>query len=256
MILRWIAIGIFSFLSIGCAFRQFPDRAKLPTSDKTALKKILKEIYENADGNVNVNGDVNRDANRDVNVSVDGNENENENGNENGNGNGDKKRSIRNEQIELGIAAIDVEFEKFRKKFIERKTGTDVIMSILSIGAGTAATLFSGGGSTSRILIAISAVLMQSNRVINNTLFFERAITALLEEMIATRQEVMVRIHHGMRQSYDLYPLAMAMKDLRRYEFAGSIPGAVAAISADAERKLRKAIHELEREHEHNNNKK
>ena len=63
--------------------------------------------------------------------------------------------------------------------------------------------------------------------------------------MIASRKAVLVRIFEGRSRGIDVYPLSAAVKHLEAYEFAGSLPGAVIATSADAKVKSDQAQTQL-----------
>ena len=59
--------------------------------------------------------------------------------------------------------------------------------------------------------------------------------------MIASRKALLVTIYKGRAASVDDYSLSAAMQDIDGYYFAGTLPGAVVATSADATKKKAEA---------------
>ena len=228
---RLVVIALLGLLPIGCgALRQFPKHTTLPVTKDKDNNPVLDKIYEEVqtDKTKEVQTDKTKEAQTD-----------------------ETKEDIRNEAIERSIVAIDDKFAKFLLKFIREKVGIDVFTGFAEVGLGAAGSLTTGG-STSRILSAISATLTGGKAALDNATLFQRTMFALVEEMIATRADILIHIRLGMELGYNQYPYIAALEDLRKYEFAGSIPGAIVAISSDAERKLMSAADkEYELTHEY-----
>lgn len=202
---RLIVIGLLGLLSIGCgALRQFPHRTTLPVPVIKENNPVLAKIYDEAQTD-------------------------------------ETKAAIRNETIEHSIVAVDEKFAEFLHKFLKEKVRIDVFTGLAEVGVAAAGSLTTGR-STSRILSAVSATLTGGKTAFDNATLSERTAFVLVEEMIATRADILAHIRFGMTLKYKQYPFIAALEDLHRYEFAGSIPGAIVAISSDAERKLRHAV--------------
>lgn len=205
---RLIALGILGLALAGCrssALNQFPE----PTvAFKTDLRKLDQEYEE-------------------LLQKIYCQEND------------EAKRKIRNKAIERAKRVIDIRFERFRQALAKQEVKADFGTNLISIGAGAAGALV--GESASRILSAVNASVSGGKEAFDSVAFYEQTMPALLAQMIATRNELLVLIRSGMMQSYEDYPLVLAMEHLQAYEFAGSVPGAVIAISADANDKNDKA---------------
>lgn len=113
----------------------------------------------------------------------------------------------------------------------------------MNIGTGVGGALVSGGAS--QILSGVSAFLTGSQQTFNKEVLFDRAMPVLLDQMVATRTAVKVRIFKGMGRSMEEYTLSNAMEDVETYFRAGSIPGSVTATSEDASKKKDEAEDKL-----------
>lgn len=156
---------------------------------------------------------------------------------------GGNKELIRNQAIEQYLRIIDLRFDAFRQELARQKVRVDFGMSLVGIGVGAAGAL--AGESTSQLLSAINAGVSGASESFDKAAFYDQAMPALFAQMIASRNELMVMIRDGMREKYEDYPLASAMRHLQAYEFAGSIPGSVIATSADAKAKNDRAENAL-----------
>lgn len=143
----------------------------------------------------------------------------------------DQKR-IRNQEIDKRLAVIDANFKKFEIALAKQNVRADFGVSVLEIGIGGAGALVSE--SASQILSAVSSGLAGSKAAYSKAVLYEKALSALLAQMVASRNSVLVRIYQGRTRSHDDYPLSAAMHDLDAYYFAGSLPGAILGTSADA----------------------
>lgn len=151
--------------------------------------------------------------------------------------------SRRNKEIERRLRVIDIHFEKFSRNIGQENVGMNLAVNVANIGAGVGGALVSGG--MSQILSAVSAFLTGSQQTFNKEALFDRAMPALLDQMVATRTAVKVRIFEGMGKSIEEYTLAQAMEDVEAYFRAGSIPGSVRATSEDATKKKQDAEDKL-----------
>ncbi len=152
---------------------------------------------------------------------------------------------IRNEIINGRLAAIDVRFSIFQRRLIEEgidlNVGTDAVM----LGLGAAGALVSGG--TSKILSATSAAVIGMKESVDKNVFYKQTMPALFAQMVAQRKKVLVKIRTGLTKNSADYPLEEGFVDLGDYEYAGSIPGALASVVEDAGAKSARATERLDK---------
>ncbi len=145
---------------------------------------------------------------------------------------GADKVAIRNRMIEERLRVIDLRFGEFQRA-LSRENVT------ANFGIATAQIVIGGAGAlvhetASQILSAISGALAGTQQAYSKAALFEQTMSALLAQMIAARNSVLVKIVEGRGKGIDEYPLSAAARDLEAYYFAGSLPGAIVATSADA----------------------
>lgn len=147
----------------------------------------------------------------------------------------EEQKRLRNEEIDKRLRVIDVHFQDFEMALAKEHVQADFGMAVAQLGVGGAGALVSG--ATSQILSAVSAGLAGTQQAYGKAALFNQAFPALLAQMVASRKAVLVRLYENRARSIEEYPLAAAMQDLDAYYFAGSLPGAVVATSADAKKK-------------------
>lgn len=140
--------------------------------------------------------------------------------------------AIRNRMIEERLRVIDIRFAEFQQA-LSRENVT------ANFGVAAAQVVIGGAGAlvhetASQILSAVSGALAGTQQAYSKAALFEQTMSALLAQMIAARNSVLVKIVDGRGKGIDEYPLSAAASDLEAYYFAGSLPGAVVATSADA----------------------
>lgn len=156
-----------------------------------------------------------------------------------------EKRNYRDKVIHGRLLALDLQYAIFKKAIYKEKTISDMSHSISGVVLGAAGAVVPGADA-SRILSALSGGLAGSQTAINKTLFYERTMPALLALMDAQRDTVRAEIMKGLAQDTSRYPLGSALSDLEHYLQAGSIPGALATVTATAGEKSVKAETQLE----------
>ncbi len=143
-----------------------------------------------------------------------------------------EKKRIRNEEIERRLAVIDANFKNFEIALAKENVQVDFLVAVVQVGVGGAGALVAE--TASQMLSAATAGLAGAQEAYSKAALFEKALSALLQQMIASRKAILVQIYQGRTQSIDEYPLSAAVQDLDAYYFAGSLPGAIVATSADA----------------------
>jgi hypothetical protein len=153
------------------------------------------------------------------------------------------KQAIRNRLVSERIRVIDIHFEQFERELAAENVVASFGTAAVTVAMGAAGAAAGGGAGQS--LSAATAALTGTKAAYDKVALFDQAMPALLAQMIATRQEILVRILNGMQQTVEVYPLAVAVRDTGSYYVAGSIPGAIMATSNDAANKADKAAETL-----------
>jgi hypothetical protein len=147
-------------------------------------------------------------------------------------GSPEKQKQLRNEAIDKRLRVIDLNFQDFETALAKENVRADFGIAAVQVGLGAAGALVSE--TASQILSAVSGGLAGTQAAYGRAALFNQAFPALLAQMIASRNAVLVLIYEGKTRTLEEYPLATAIRDLDAYYFAGSLPGAVVATSADA----------------------
>lgn len=204
---KWLPFTILLIGSmVGCtALDQFPETVKL---DEETLQSLDAEYLEAVK---NVYGEADQS----------------------------KRIDIRNQFIETRLAIVDAQFQRFIMALAAENAKGALAVDLAAIGAGSAGSLVSGG--TSKVLSAVSAGLTGGQAAYDKSAFYDKALAALVAQMHASRSTIAASIFQ--RWSFDTtrYPLWMARQDIEAYQFAGSLPGAIAATASDAQDKEKKA---------------
>ena len=151
----------------------------------------------------------------------------------------DERRAIRNRLIANRVRVMDLRFKAFAEDLVKDSVVLDLSTNVLNISVGAVGAFASE--TTSQILSAINAGLTGSKEAYDKVAFFDQTMMAMVAQMVATRQEVRVRILAGMRKNIRDYSIVQAMQDLDDYQYAGSIPGAISATANDAQEKSKEA---------------
>lgn len=155
-----------------------------------------------------------------------------------------EKRTYRNNVVYGHLQALDLQFSIFSRSIYTEATSNNLGLDIAGVAVGVSGAVTTVA-STSRILSALSGGIAGSRTAIDKNLYFERTMPALLALMESGRSTVRTDIERGLLSSPDDYPLGKALSDLERYYNAGSLPGALAAITATAGKEKAQADGEL-----------
>lgn len=142
-------------------------------------------------------------------------------------------RAYRNEVVHGRMLALDMQYALFKEAIYREGILSNLSVDILgaAIGAAGAAT---SSADASRILSALSGGISGAGTSINKNLYYERTLPALIALMDARRDAIRAEILTGLTLDIVVYPLGRALTDLERYLQAGSIPGAIAAVTSTA----------------------
>jgi hypothetical protein len=147
-----------------------------------------------------------------------------------------RKKLIRNEIIDARMAEIDAKFAEYERALYQDGVGSGVgtDWAVLSL---TAATTIVGAATTKTTLAAISTAVVGGQAAFDKRALFDKTLPALMAQMVAEREKIRADIREREDSAVDSYTWFAADSDLRTFEFAGSIPGAISVISLDAGQK-------------------
>ena len=154
-------------------------------------------------------------------------------------------KKIRNKLIDRRLRVIDLNFKEFQTGLAKEGVAADFGIALVQLGLGGAGALVSE--TASQILSAASGGLAGAQEAYSKAALYEKTVSALLAQMIASRKAVLVNIYQGRTKGIDEYPLPAAVADLEAYAYAGSLPGAVIATAADAKVKNDQAEDKLKK---------
>jgi hypothetical protein len=194
-----LLVLVVAFGLVGCAgLRQFPEVSQDYATDLGTLDKdydaALKKIYAST--------------------------------------NASTPKTLRNQMIETRMAVIDAHFMEFQAGLVKENVRADFLIALIGVGVGGAGALASE--TASQILSAVSGGLAGGQAAYSKAVLYDKAMSALIAQMQASRKAVAVAIFERWNEDIDQYPMWMARTDLEAYYFAGSLPGAIIATAADA----------------------
>ena len=145
-----------------------------------------------------------------------------------------KQLSARNKYINGRVAVFDIHYLKYvRSLYMEKQqfdAGSDLSVMLLNI-AGT----LTGGVQAKANLAASATGIGGAKIIVNKEFYYEKSVDALVATMDANRSEVFASILTGLKtSSIEDYPFSMVIRDLARYQRAGTLQGAVDFIQKTA----------------------
>lgn len=157
-----------------------------------------------------------------------------------------EKNDYRNEVTHARVRAININYNSFLKRLSsESKSltiGTDSAVLLLG-GAGAISTV----SSTQAILASASAVATGTKASFDKNAYYDSTVVALISQMNASRKVVLARIYSGLELDHKKYPLMKALTDVEDYFQAGTILGAVNAVSESSGEQKNEADEKIER---------
>lgn len=154
-----------------------------------------------------------------------------------------KKQLIRNEIIDARMAEIDRKFADYERALYQEGVGSG-IGTDWALLALTAAATVSTVETTKTALAAAATAVAGGVAAFDKRALFDKTLPALLAQMVAQRETVRVLIRTKELLPVDSYSWFAAESDLQRFEFAGSIPGAIVGVAEDAGEKTATARQE------------
>lgn len=150
------------------------------------------------------------------------------------------KKNYRDVVVYVRLEVIDINYYTFESKlstaFNSVNLGSDLAALALN---GLGATI--GSSATKAALAAASAGVIGAKGAVDTDLFYQKTLPALVAQMRADRQTALLTIRKGLAQTVTAYPLDAALIDVNNYYIAGTLPSAVAQVTANAGAQLEQA---------------
>jgi len=142
----------------------------------------------------------------------------------------DEARPVRDLMINRIITDVQVDYKAYEEKLFKGRALFDTGSDVLGIAVTTAATI-SNGERVKSILAATATALTGSQLSISKNYFREKTTEILITKMQASRETIRSRIIGKMRMPPDQYSFDEAWSDLVDFYYAGTIQGALLALS-------------------------
>jgi hypothetical protein len=131
------------------------------------------------------------------------------------------------------MEVIDIYYYDFESKLTGAYNGIDLggdLIALILNGLGAT----TGNAATKAALAAASAGVIGAKGTVNTDLFYQKTLPALVAEMRAGRQTVLATIKAGLLMPVSKYSIDEALDDINSYYIAGTLPSAVAQVTAQA----------------------
>lgn len=135
--------------------------------------------------------------------------------------------------IDERLMLIDDSYHAFVTRLNQEKTNSDLASGLVELVLGVAGTM-SHSITAKTNLAAAGTVVSGSEAVFNQSVFFEKTVTALIAAMDAARAQVRLNIRTSIKNGFDQYPVSDVYRDLIAYERAGTLLGAIGYVQTSS----------------------
>ncbi|WP_294039751.1 hypothetical protein [Sphingomonas sp.] len=142
-----------------------------------------------------------------------------------------ERKRRRDDEITLYMAAADAQFANFLGSLSSERNGANVALDIAGSAAAGVGSVVTNAAPE---LAALAGFIGNTKTSINKELYFERTLSALIVAMQTNRLKVRAQIEEHKKLPASDYTLEMAYAELRDYEVAGSINGAIGELNVAA----------------------
>lgn len=154
-------------------------------------------------------------------------------------------KPFRDRVIYARLEVIDLNYYDFEAKLLSAGAGANLgadlaILTLNGLGATT------GAAPAKAAFAAASAGVVGAKGAINTDVFYQKTLPALIAQMRADRQTLLVRITAGIQKPPSEYSLSQALADVDAYYAAGSLPSALTAVTSQAGNRLSSANAQLD----------
>ena len=139
----------------------------------------------------------------------------------------------RNDLLNRRLMMIDQAYVTYINGLRKEKTVTDLATGLAGLALGVAGTLTDGIAAKTNYAAA-GTLLAGGSAIVDQTLYYEQTVLALVSAMDANRALVRLTILRGMNEDMAEYTASDAYADLIAYERAGSLLAAIGYVQATA----------------------
>jgi len=144
-----------------------------------------------------------------------------------------EKVVLRNVYIDERVLEIDYQFNIFLMELWRENTGMDLALDVADLHTGVLTALV-GSASTKAALGAVSASITGTRLAYQKRVLSDAVLPALITKMLAEREKARLLLEKNKRHDAGRYSVYAAMRDLWAYYRAGTMLGAILAITEDA----------------------
>lgn len=152
-------------------------------------------------------------------------------------------RSCRNNIIDARVRASNARFSQFERELYVEGIGFGVGTDWATLAINGIATF---SKSAAPELAALSAAIIGGRASYEKQALYNLSLPVMLAQMVAKRQEVLVRVRAGQTKELADYTLYRGLDDVDEYHRAGSIPAAMSEMINNAGAQADEAKQKLE----------
>jgi len=139
-------------------------------------------------------------------------------------------RRSRNELVLARMYTVDLRYREFEKDLSQEARKSNFALKLVSLGLTGAASLISVS-TTQAILAGVDTGLKGAGEAFSKDVLVERTVQVLTNQMRAERSRLRAEILRNLRKPIGDYPLFLALGQVEDYYAAGTLYGAIAALS-------------------------
>jgi hypothetical protein len=155
-------------------------------------------------------------------------------------------KEARNSFITARLVQYNLRYLQYIRALGADKQNLDAASDLLVLGLALGGTL-TGGERAKTVLAAVAASIVGGKTIIDKDFFYDKTVSALIAAMNAKRKEVLLRIVTGTKVELEEYSFDQAYADTLDYYQAGTLQGAIDAITVDSGNKANQADMEIRR---------
>lgn len=145
----------------------------------------------------------------------------------------EQRRLRRNMFVNARIVEINANYDAFARAISVEQRSVTIGSQILVLGLAGGAAVAKSAATKTR-LATWSAGILGTQSLVDKELYFNKTLPALKAQMEASRQTAIAKLRVGMSKPDAEYSLDSAQSDLRDLEVAGTVDGALGAITSEA----------------------
>lgn len=143
------------------------------------------------------------------------------------------RKKQRDEYIRKNFVSITENFHAFKDRLYSQDKVGGIGVDLATLAASTVGT-FASGTQTLQHISAGVAGLTGARSAVEKRALMDQTVAALVDKMMAERAKIELRLFEGIAAPTTDYTLLAAYRDIRAYYEAGTIKGAVAALTEEA----------------------